>query len=71
VQTSTADRLVPVRPRLTKGDVADSTPPPADLALPHVAGWPLSVVRCPERLDEGWFYQRHCAAGMPASVRRA
>jgi hypothetical protein len=71
VRTSSADRLVLVQPRLTKGDVGRYYAAPADLALPHVAGWPLIVVRCPERLEQGCFYQRHRAAGMPASVRAA
>jgi bifunctional non-homologous end joining protein LigD len=41
----------------------------AEWLLPHVAGCPLSVIRCPERLGEGCFYQRHLATGMPPSVR--
>ena len=27
------------------------------------------MIRCPERLDEGCFYQRHRAAGMPPAIR--
>ena len=56
-------------PPLTKGDVARYYAAMADLVLPYVAGRPLSVVRCPERLGEGCFYQRHLAAGMPPAVR--
>ena len=66
VRTSSADGQVLVRPRLAKGDVARYY---AALAVPYLAGWPLNVVRCLERLDRGCLYQRHRAAGMPASVR--
>jgi bifunctional non-homologous end joining protein LigD len=70
VRVSSADRPVPDRPWLTKGDVARYYAALAELVvLPHVAGRPLSVIRCPERLDQGCIYQRHRAAGMPASIR--
>ena len=69
VRISSADRPVLDRPRLTKGDVARYYAAMAELILPQVAGRPLSVIRCPERLDQGCFYQRHRAAGMPAAIR--
>ena len=71
MRISSAERQVLDRPRLTKGDVARYYAAMADLVLPYVAGRPLSVIRCPERLGEGCFYQRHLAAGMPPSVRRS
>jgi bifunctional non-homologous end joining protein LigD len=69
VRISSADRQVLDRPSLTKGDVARYYDAMADWILPQVAGRPLSVIRCPERLGEGCFYQRHPATGMPPSVR--
>ena len=69
MRISSADRPVLDRPRLTKGDVARYYAAMAELILPQVAGRPLSVIRCPERLDQGCFYQRHRAAGMPAAIR--
>jgi bifunctional non-homologous end joining protein LigD len=69
VHISSADRQVLDRPRLTKGDIARHYAAMADLILPQVAGRPLSVIRCPKRLDQGCFYQCHLAAGMPPSVR--
>ena len=56
-------------PGADQGDIACYYAAMADLVLPYVAGRPLSVIRCPERLDQGCFYQRHLAAGMPPSVR--
>ncbi|MFL5333129.1 MAG: DNA ligase D, partial [Geminicoccaceae bacterium] len=70
VRISSAERQVLDRPRLTKGDVARCYAALADWILPYVAGRPLSVIRCPEQLGEGCFYQRHLAAGMPPSVRQ-
>src|SRR3546814_7528397 len=37
--------------------------------LPHVAGRPLSLVRCPEGRDDECFYQRHPGRGLPDAVR--
>ena len=39
-----------------------------DLILPQIAGRPVNLTRCPDRLGKGRFYQRHRARGMPDSV---
>lgn len=54
---------------LTKAGLADYYREVAWLMLPHVADRPLSLVRCPGGLDEGCFYQRHPAGGLPPGVR--
>lgn len=53
---------------VTKGQVARYYHDVASLLLPFVADRPLSVVRCPEGRLKPCFYQKHHAAGMPASV---
>lgn len=57
VRASSPDRQVLDRPRPTKGDVARYYDSMADWILPQAASRPLSVIRCPERLGEGCFYQ--------------
>jgi bifunctional non-homologous end joining protein LigD len=55
---------------LTKQNLADYYAAFADVLLPHVAGRPLSLLRCPEGLDEACFFQKHATAGMPQVLRR-
>jgi len=40
----------------------------ADRMLPHVAGRPLSVVRCPEGTGKPCFFQKHVGRGLPSGV---
>lgn len=54
---------------LTKGSLAGYYRKVAGLMLPHVAGRPLSLVRCPGGLGEGCFFQRHPAGGVPPGVQ--
>ncbi len=42
----------------------------APAMLPHVAGRPLTLVRCPVGHGRACFYQRHPDAGLPAQVGR-
>jgi bifunctional non-homologous end joining protein LigD len=42
----------------------------ADAIVPHVAGRPLSLVRCPEGEGGQCFYQKHAGPGLPAEVKR-
>ena len=37
--------------------------------LPHVAGRPLSLVRCPTGQGKECFYQKHISKGLPAGLR--
>ena len=55
---------------ITKADVARYYVSVADRMLPHVAGRPLTLLRCPEGAEKECFYQRHAAAHLPASIRR-
>jgi bifunctional non-homologous end joining protein LigD len=42
----------------------------ADWILPHVAGRPLSLVRCPEGRHKSCFYQKHVGPGTPEAIGR-
>lgn len=53
---------------ITKVDLARYVEAVAPLMLPHVAGRPLAVVRCPDGVRGPGFYQKHKTPGMPRSV---
>jgi bifunctional non-homologous end joining protein LigD len=55
---------------LTKLDLAVWYARVADRILPHVAGRPLTLVRCPEGRDGDCFFQKHAGRGMPPTIRR-
>ncbi len=54
----------------SKGALARYLAAVAPLMLPHVARRPLSLVRCPDGIDGGCFFQRHASAGMAPAIRR-
>ena len=49
---------------LTKGDLAAYYAAAAPRILPHLAGRPLSLVRCPDGVGEKCFYQKHPLKGV-------
>lgn len=53
---------------LTKHDLAAFYEEIADWILPHVAGRPLTVVRCPEGHDGQCFYQKHVGDNLPEAI---
>jgi bifunctional non-homologous end joining protein LigD len=55
---------------LTKVDLADYYAAFSERILPHIAGRPLSLLRCPEGIDEPCFFQKHAASGTPTVLRR-
>lgn len=63
------ERVVYPEAGITKGEVARYYLAMAPRILPHVAGRPLSLVRCPRGLAARCFYQRHHGKGFPPSVR--
>ncbi|WGF89220.1 DNA ligase D [Marinivivus vitaminiproducens] len=69
VRISHPDRVVLDDPDITKGDLAAYYERAMDRILPEIKDRPLSVIRCPGGLEDGCFYQRHRAPGMPKSVR--
>jgi bifunctional non-homologous end joining protein LigD len=55
---------------ITKGDLAAYYDAIAPHLLPHIAGRPLSLVRCPEGWAGECFYQKHAAKVVNAAVSR-
>ncbi|HLT37746.1 MAG TPA: non-homologous end-joining DNA ligase, partial [Enhygromyxa sp.] len=64
------DKLLYPAAGLRKRDVADYLMKVAEWMLPHVRDRPLTLVRCPDGVDQPCFYQKHAMAGLPASVSR-
>ncbi|HEY2761539.1 MAG TPA: non-homologous end-joining DNA ligase [Pirellulales bacterium] len=64
------DRVVFPDPGITKRDLANYYVAVADWIVPHVAGRPLALVRCPSGAAGECFFQKHPLPGMPASVDR-
>jgi bifunctional non-homologous end joining protein LigD len=55
---------------ITKQGLADFYSEIAPWILPHIAGRPLSLVRCPEGVGKDCFFQKHRWAGIGAGVRQ-
>jgi bifunctional non-homologous end joining protein LigD len=53
---------------MTKQDLAEYYLAVAKQILPHIAGRPLSVLRCPDGIGGQAFFQKHASAGMPNGV---
>jgi bifunctional non-homologous end joining protein LigD len=64
------DRITYPDAGLTKRDVAEYFAAVSEWMLPHVAGRPLSLVRCPVGMSGACFYQKQPPQGLPASVKR-
>ncbi len=63
------DRRIDEDSGLTKEGLAEYLALVADRMLPHVAGRPLSIVRCPEGSGKACFYQKHVGRGVPDGVK--
>ena len=70
VRITNAERIVYPERGLSKLAVAEYYAAVADHLLPHVAGRPLSLLRCPEGMSGDCFFQKHVMAGMPSSIRQ-
>ena len=62
------DKVLDAESGLTKRQLAEYYLEIAEHMLPHVAGRPLSVVRCPEGSDKPCFFQKHVGLGTPRGV---
>jgi bifunctional non-homologous end joining protein LigD len=70
VGISHPDRLIYESPALTKLDIARYYESIEKWIVPHVAGRPLTLVRCPEGLKAGCFYMKHSPAWAHEALRR-
>lgn len=68
VRITHPDRVLYPEQGVTKRALAEYYAELADRILPHVAGRPLSVVRCPRGREEACFYQKHLGEGFDPAV---
>jgi bifunctional non-homologous end joining protein LigD len=70
VALTSPDRLLWPADGVTKQGLADFYAELADWIMPHLIGRPLSLVRCPNGIEEACFYAKHEWAGLAETVRR-
>ena len=70
VRLTNPDRILFPETGLTKRGLAEYYAQVAEWILPHLAGRPLSMLRCPEGREGACFFQKHAAAGTPDALRR-
>ena len=69
VRLSSPDKILYPEQGITKSELAEYYVAVADRMLPHVAGRPITMVRCPTGRQKNCFYQRHAGSGVPAQLR--
>jgi bifunctional non-homologous end joining protein LigD len=70
IKISHPERIVYPRLRLAKLDLARYYDAVSEWLLPHLAGRPLTLVRCPDGVERECFYQRHLGMGAsPGDVK--
>ncbi|SNS83792.1 ATP-dependent DNA ligase LigD phosphoesterase module /ATP-dependent DNA ligase LigD polymerase module [Granulicella rosea] len=68
VRLTHADKVLDAESGVTKQQLADFYWAVAERMLPHVAGRPLSLVRCPEGVGSPCFFQKHVNHMLPPGV---
>ncbi len=68
VRLTHPDKILDVETKLTKQQLAEYYWAVAPYMLPHIAGRPLSLVRCPEGSEQPCFYQKHVNHMLPAGI---
>lgn len=69
ITLSNPDRILYPEQGITKEALARYYEQVADRILPHLAGRPLSLVRCPAGHEEGCFFQKHVSEHLPKAIR--
>ena len=64
------ERVIYSKPRITKLDVVRYYDEVGAAMLQHVAGRPLSLVRCPQGVEGQCFFQKHVGTKLPPGVER-
>jgi bifunctional non-homologous end joining protein LigD len=70
VRISHGERLLYPDPPISKIDLAHYYEQIADWVIPHVAGRPLTLVRCPTGITAPCFYMKHSKLWAPEPLRR-
>ncbi len=68
VRLTHPNKILDEQSQLTKRQLAEYYAAIASYMLPHIAGRPLSLVRCPEGSGRPCFFQKHIGMGVPAGV---
>lgn len=55
---------------ITKADLTAYWSAMAEVALPHIVGRPLALVRCPDGIEGETFFQKKASPGFPDAIRR-
>jgi bifunctional non-homologous end joining protein LigD len=71
VRLTHPDKILDEESKLTKRQLAEYYFEVADHLLPHIAGRPLSIVRCPEGSGKPCFFQKHMGQGVPKGIDSA
>lgn len=70
VRITHADRVLFSGMGVTKRSLAGYYLSVADVMLPHIAGRPLALVRCPQGSGKECFFQKHANPGWPDAFRK-
>jgi bifunctional non-homologous end joining protein LigD len=70
VRLTSPDKVMYRAQGVTKRDLADYYRAVSSVILPHLAGRPLTLVRCPQGQGKDCFIQRRASDSFPASIRR-
>lgn len=68
VSISHPDRVVYPEAGVTKAELAEHFARVAPLLLPHTAGRPLALIRCPEGIAKECFFQKHWPGTPPPAI---
>ena len=68
VRLTHPQKILDVQSGVTKQMLADFYWATAERMLPHIAGRPLSLVRCPEGSEKPCFYQKHVNHMLPKGI---
>jgi bifunctional non-homologous end joining protein LigD len=68
VRLTHPDKMLDPESGLTKRELAEYYAAIAEHMLPHIAGRPLSLVRCPEGAGKPCFFQKHVTAMLPKGI---
>jgi bifunctional non-homologous end joining protein LigD len=68
VKLTHPDRVLYAEQGITKKEIALYYAKIERWMLPHVAGRPLTLVRCPEGVGKECFFQKHPSRGMPKAI---
>ena len=70
VRITHPDRVLYPGQGITKRQLIDYYVKVADRMLPHIAGRPISLVRCPRGAEKDCFFQKHASPGWPDEFRK-